>query len=212
VGVSSIDSRAPLGPEIVLASASPRRAELLRQIGLSFSIQPSTLDEDRPDLAASMDVPEELASRLALAKAREVAARLGRGLVVGADTLVVCEGSILGKPRDDDEALAFLSRLAGRNHRVVTGVAVVDAETGRDEAAVQVTTVQMRAFGREEAAVYVATGEPRDKAGAYGIQGCGALLVEAIAGDYSTVVGLPLTTLAGLLRRFGLDVWKAARP
>lgn len=199
-------------PEIVLASASPRRAELLRQIGLPFSIQPSRLDEDGPNLSASLEVPEELASRLALAKAREVAGRLRRGLVVGADTLVVCEGCILGKPRDDDEALAFLLRLAGRNHRVVTGVAVVDVETGRTEEAVQVTAVQMRPFGREEAAVYVATGEPRDKAGAYAIQGCGALLVEAIAGDYFAVVGLPLTTLAGLLRRFGLEVWKTARP
>ena len=198
--------------EIVLASASPRRAHLLRQIGLPFSIQPSALDEDGPDVPAGGGSPEERASRLALAKAREVAPRVGRGLVVGADTMVVCEGATLGKPRDDEEALAFLLRLAGRTHRVVTGVAVVDAETGRAEVAAQVAAVRMRPFGPAEAAAYVATGEPRDKAGAYAIQGRGALLVEAIEGDYFTVVGLPLTTLALLLGRFGLSVWDAARP
>lgn len=199
-------------PEIVLASASPRRADLLRQIGLSFSIQPSTLDEDGPGGLAGEGGPEDWASRLALAKAREVASRVGQGLVVGADTLVVCEGDVLGKPRDDEEACGFLLRLAGRTHRVVTGVAVVDAETRRAEVGVQVTSVRMRQFGQAEAVSYVATGEPRDKAGAYGIQGRGALLVEAIEGDYFAVVGLPLTTLAALLRRLGLDVWEAARP
>lgn len=211
MGAPSREPRAASGPEIVLASASPRRAALLRQIGLPFRIQPSTLDEDGPGGLTGGGAPEEWASRLALAKAREVAPRVGRGLVVGADTMVVCEGSVLGKPGDDDEARAFLLRLAGRTHRVVTGVAVVDAETGRAEVAGQVTAVRMRPFGLAEAAAYVASGEPRDKAGAYGIQGRGALLVEAIEGDYFTVVGLPLATLAALLRRFGLDVWDAAR-
>ncbi|HSB70246.1 MAG TPA: Maf family protein [Candidatus Methylomirabilis sp.] len=198
--------------EIVLASASPRRAHLLRQIGLPFSIQPSALEEDGPDVPAGEGPPEERALRLALGKAREVAPRVGRGLVVGADTMVVCEGTVLGKPRDDEEARAFLLRLAGRTHRVVTGVAVVDAETGRAEVAAQVAAVRMRPYGPAEAAAYVATGEPRDKAGAYAIQGRGALLVEAIEGDYFTVVGLPLTTLAALLGRFGLSAWDAARP
>ena len=200
------------GPEIILASASPRRADLLRQIGLAFSIQPSTLDEDGPSVLAPGETPERRAACLALAKAREVVARLRRGLVVGADTMVVCGEDILGKPRDDDEARAFLLKLAGRTHRVVTGVAVVDAETKQAEVAVQVTTVRMRPFGPGEVAAYIATGEPRDKAGAYAIQGHGSLLVEAIEGDYFTVVGLPLTVLAGLLGRFGLDVWKAACP
>jgi septum formation protein len=212
VGAPSPNSPAPSGPEIILASASPRRADLLRQIGLPFSIQPSSLDEDGPSVLAPGETPEERASCLALAKAWEVVARLTRGLVVGADTMVVCGQDILGKPRDDGEAGAFLLRLAGRTHRVVTGVAVVDAESKRAEVAAQVTTVRMRPFGPTEVAAYVATGEPRDKAGAYAIQGHGSLLVESIEGDYFTVVGLPLTTLAGLLRRFGLDVWKAARP
>lgn len=195
-------------PEIILASASPRRAALLRQIGLPFHLHPSALDEDG---TGSGTDPETRASHLALAKAQEVAAQLGRGLVIGADTIVVCEGVVLGKPRDKDEAQAFLLRLSGRTHQVITGVAVVEAETGRAEVAPTVTAVRMRAFDAAEAAAYVATGEPLDKAGAYAIQGRGALLVEEIEGDYFNVVGLPLTTLAALLRRFGLDVWDAAQ-
>lgn len=212
MGAPSPNSPATSGPEIILASASPRRADLLRQIGLPFSIQPSTLDEDGPSVLAPGETPEGRASCLALAKAWEVVAGLRRGLVVGADTMVICGQDILGKPRNDEEAVAFLLRLAGRTHRVVTGVAVVDAESKRAEVAAQVTIVRMRPFDPVEAAAYVATGEPRDKAGAYAIQGHGSLLVEAIQGDYFTVVGLPLVTLAGLLGRFGLDVWKAARP
>jgi septum formation protein len=196
-------------PDIILASASPRRAALLRQIGLPFVLSPSALDEDGADPEPN---PELRASRLALAKALEVASRHGRGLVIGADTIVVCEGRILGKPKETDEALAFLLRLSGRTHQVITGVAVVQAETGRAQVAIAVTAVRMRAFGPEEAAAYVATGEPLDKAGAYAIQGQGALLVERIEGDYFNVVGLPLATLAELLRRFDLNVWEAARP
>jgi septum formation protein len=157
------------------------------------------------------ETPEALACRLARAKAKEVAARVGRGLVIGADTIVVCDGIAYGKPRDAEEAQAVLLRLAGRTHQVITGVAVVEAETGRAEVAVAVTQVRMRAFDAAEAAAYVTTGEPLDKAGAYAIQGYGALLVEGIEGDYSNVVGLPLIMLATLLGRFGLDVWDPAR-
>lgn len=157
------------------------------------------------------EAPETLACRLARAKAEEVAARAGRGLVIGADTIVVCDGIAYGKPRDAEEAQAILLRLAGRTHQVITGVAVVEGETGRAEVAATVTQVRMRAFDAGEAAAYVATGEPLDKAGAYAIQGRGALLVEGVEGDYSNVVGLPVVTLATLLRRFGLEVWKAAR-
>jgi septum formation protein len=148
---------------------------------------------------------------VATAKAEEVAGRIGRGLIVGADTIVVCDGVAFGKPRDAAESQDMLLRLAGRTHQVITAVAVVDAETGHVEAATAVTTVRMRAFDAAEAAAYIVTGEPLDKAGAYAIQGRGALLVESIEGEYSTVVGLPLPTLAMLLRRFGLDIWDAAR-
>jgi len=197
--------------EIILASASPRRAALLAQIGFPFRVHPSALNEAGGPVHLGDKAPEALACRLARAKAEEVAARVGRGLVIGADTSVVCDGIAYGKPRDAEEAQAVLLRLAGRTHQVITGVAVVEAETGRAEVAVAVTQVRMRAFDAAEAAAYVATGEPLDKAGAYAIQGYGALLVEGIEGDYSNVVGLPLIMLATLLRRFGLDVWDPAR-
>jgi septum formation protein len=196
--------------EIVLASASPRRAALLRQIGLPFRAQSSDADEEPPERRRPHESPERFAVRLAVAKARAVAAQLGRGLVIGADTVVVGRGKLLGKPRDGREAHAFLLRLSGRRHRVATGVAVVDAGTGRVASGASTARVRMRAFGTAEAARYVATGEPLDKAGAYGIQGRGALLVEAIEGDYYAVVGLPLVLLAELLGRFGVDVWNAA--
>jgi septum formation protein len=196
-------------PEIILASASPRRAALLRQIGLPFRVQASRAGEDDSGRRACRESPEAYAMRLALAKAREVAGGLRGGLVIGADTVVVGHGALLGKPRDAAEAEAFLLRLAGRTHRVATGVAVVDAASGRSAAGASTTRVRMRAFDASEAARYVAGGEPLDKAGAYGIQGRGALLVEAIRGDYCTVVGLPLVLLADLLRRFGVDVWQA---
>ena len=199
-------------PEIILASASPRRAALLNQIRLPFRTHPSALgDDDEPQRVG--EHAEAYACRLALAKAREVAAALKQGLVIGADTVVTCDGQLLGKPRDRDEAQAFLLSLAGRTHQVITGVAVVEAATGRAEVDAAVTGVTMRPFDAEEAALYVATGEPMDKAGAYGIQERGALLVEGIQGDYFNVVGLPLALLAALLRRFGVEPWsmEAAR-
>ena len=198
--------------EIILASASPRRADLLRQIGLPFRVAPSAVDEDEHISSAAEAGPAELATRLALAKAQAVARELGRGLVIGADTVVVCDEAVLGKPRDAVEAQAFLLRLSGRTHHVITGVALVEAETGRAEVATATTAVRMRAFGAAEAAAYVATGEPMDKAGGYAVQGRGALLVAAIGGEYSNVVGLPLVTLAELLGRFGWTIWALERP
>jgi septum formation protein len=198
-------------PEIILASASPRRADLLRQIGLPFRIAPSAVDEDE-HLASATAGPEELAARLALAKAQAVAREFARGLILGADTVVVCDEAVLGKPRDAAEAQAFLLRLSGRTHHVITGVALVEAGTGRVEVATATTAVRMRPFDAAEAAAYVATGEPMDKAGGYAVQGRGALLVAAIEGEYSNVVGLPLVTLAGLLGRFGWKLWALEQP
>jgi septum formation protein len=194
--------------DIILASASPRRIALLAQIGLMARVRPSRLGDDGEAVQPG-ESPEAHATRLAEAKARDVAAELGRGLVIGADTIVVRDGRILGKPRDAAEAQRFLLSLAGRTHQVVTGVAVVEAATGVAVVEASVTAVTMRAFAASEAALYVATGEPMDKAGAYGIQGRGALLVERIAGDYYTVVGLPLALLGALLARFGVDPWRA---
>ena len=198
-------------PEIILASASPRRAALLAQVGLPFRVLHSTLEEDGAWPPVLGEDHEGRACRLALAKAQDVAARVMVGLVIGADTIVVCDGIAYGKPRDASEAHDILTRLAGRTHQVITAVAVVEAETGRVEIARSVTVVRMLPFELREVAAYVATGEPLDKAGAYAIQGRGALLVEGIEGEYSTVVGLPLPILARLLRCFGVDIWQAIR-
>src|SRR5512135_1802332 len=170
-------------PQIVLASVSPRRAALLEQIGVPFRTLPSTLGDDGETQLAG-EGAEACARRLALAKARDVARALTHGLVIGADTVVTCDERLLGKPRDPGEAQAFLLSLAGRTHQVITGVAVVEAATGRAEVDAAVTRVTMRPFDAKEAARYVATGEAMDKAGAYGIQERGALLVEGIQGDY----------------------------
>lgn len=193
-------------PEIILASASPRRIALLEQIGLPFRACPSALGDDGETPRAG-EAPRAYACRLALAKAREVADRLERGLVIGADTVVACGDQVFGKPRTQEEAVDFLVSLAGRTHQVITGVAVIEVETGRIEVDAAETAVTMRTFDVKEAARYVATGESTDKAGAYGIQGRGALLVDGIQGDYFNVVGLPLGLLAALLRQFGLDPW-----
>ena len=184
-----------------MASGSPRRRELLGRLGLEFVVVPSEIEE-RLDGAPT---PEVVAA-LALAKARAVAARVGDGVVIGADTVVVIDGVALGKPLDDADARAMLRRLRGREHEVVTGVALIDAASGREESAAEVTRVVMADVGDDVIDGYVATGEPLDKAGAYAIQGRGGALVAGFAGSYSNVVGLPLRLTAELLRRFEVEV------
>jgi septum formation protein len=180
---------------IVLASASPRREELLRQVGCEFAIIASEVEEDN-DRGLP---PVELAVAHALAKARDVAAKAPDDTVVGADTIVVLDGRVYGKPRDIADARRMLAELAGREHEVITGVAVVKGSRSWTDYAV--TAVRFRAFGAEEIERYLAGGEPLGKAGAYAIQGAGALLVEGITGCYANVVGLPLVTLDKLLGR-----------
>ena len=162
---------------------------------------PSDIDE-RLEGAPS----EETVAALALAKARAVAARVGHGVVLGADTVVVLDGVALGKPVDAEDARSMLRRLRARTHEVITGVAVVEAETGRAEATAAVTRVAMAEVGDDVIEAYVASGEPSDKAGAYAIQGRGGALVAGCLGSYSNVVGLPLAATARLLRRFGVEV------
>jgi septum formation protein len=145
-------------------------------------------------------------ARLALAKARAVAAREGEGVVLGADTIVVIEGAVLGKPAGPDEARAMLRRLRGRQHEVITGVAVVEARTGRAETVAVVSRVRMADYDEAAIEAYVATGEPLDKAGAYAIQGAGGALVAGLEGSFSNVVGLPLAETARLLAAFGVPV------
>jgi septum formation protein len=186
---------------VVLASASPRRRELLGRLGVTFAVIPSGIDERLEGPPST-----ETIAALALAKARAVAARVDDGVVVGADTVVVLDGVALGKPVDPGEARAMLRRLRGRTHEVITGVAAVEAETGRAEATGVVTRVTMAEASDEAIEAYVEGGEPLDKAGAYAIQGGGAALIAGFVGSYSNVVGLPLAETAALLRRFGVPV------
>lgn len=190
--------------ELVLASASPRRRQLLAQIGLAFRVRESDVDEG--PLLAGADDPRRLTRGLALAKAMAVGRREADALVLAADTVVVLDREILGKPRDADEAAAMLSRLQGRTHRVVTGVAVLDAATGRSRTAAEESRVTLRELSPAEIAAYVAGGEPLDKAGAYAVQGLGAVLVTRIDGCFYNVVGLPLALTADLLQDFGLSL------
>ena len=148
----------------------------------------------------------EAVARLALDKARTVASRVGEGVVLGADTVVVLDGRPLGKPLDPTEARAMLRRLRGREHEVITGVAVVDARTGRAESTAVVSRVRMADYDEAAIEAYVATGEPLDKAGAYAIQGRGGTLVAGLQGSFSNVVGLPLEETGGLLAAFGVPL------
>jgi septum formation protein len=174
---------------------------LLRRLGVPFEVVPSEVEEVL-DGAPS----EATVAKLALAKARAVAGRARDGVVLGADTVVVLDGEALGKPVDVADAAAMLRRLRGRPHDVITGVAVVDAATGRAETTAVVTRVVMADVSDQVIDAYAASGEPLDKAGAYAIQGRGGALVSEFAGSYSNVVGLPLTATARLLRGFGVEV------
>lgn len=193
--------------DLVLASESPRRASLLREIGLSPRTEAPRVPED----AIPGETPESHVSRLAAEKARTVAARIVPAtlatVVLAADTEVVLGNAVLGKPATPEEAVATLLRLAGREHRVVTGVHLIRPVLGGEASVTVSTTVRFAPFGEVEARRYAATGEGADKAGAYGIQGKGALLVEAIEGSWSNVVGLPLESLPGLFREIGWNLW-----
>lgn len=185
--------------QVILASQSPRRRQLLSQIGLEFSTQPSNFDEDSIPLTLP---PEEYVQRLAVGKAADIASRLKeKHLVIGADTTVVLEKSILNKPANKLEAKSMLERLSGKTHTVYTGIALVAAPEGIKISAFQKTDVTFRALQKEEIALYVDSGSPMDKAGAYGIQDdFGAVFVEHINGCYYTIVGLPLEMLYRKLR------------
>lgn len=190
-------------PHLVLASASPRRRQLLSQLGLDFITLPSEMEEE-----GYMDLPpKERVMALARAKAERVAQGLTDAIVLGADTLVVCQGQVLGKPATPQEAEAMLSFLSGKSHEVYTGIAVVKVPGMLLRQAWERTEVRFRQLTPREIKTYVATGEPLDKAGAYGIQGLGALLVESICGDFFNVVGLPLVRTVALLQEFGIDPW-----
>jgi len=186
---------------VVLASASPRRRELLRSLCPEFIVMPSEIDETLPP-----GPPAAAAERLALDKARAVAARVGAGVVLGADTIVVVGGEVLGKPATVEDARRMLKQLRARQHEVITGVAVVEAPSGRSETTAVVSRVRMADYGETEIEAYLASGEPFDKAGAYAIQGRGSALVAGLDGSFTNVVGLPLAETARLLGAFGVAV------
>jgi septum formation protein len=175
---------------IILASRSPRRIHLLHQIGLSFTVQESGVDEHISDGVA----PEEVVGRLSLEKANRVAERLHDGIVIGADTIVVLDGKILGKPSSKGEAISMLSKLGGKTHTVFTGFAMIDVVSKKSYVDYEKTEVTFRRLSIEEIECYVESGSPMDKAGAYGIQDdYGAVFVERINGCFYTVVGFPLS-------------------
>ena len=186
--------------QIILASQSPRRKELLGQMGISdFIIRPAVGEET----ASPGLTPAQLVEALSLRKGLEVASTAPGDLVIAADTVVAVGGQVLGKPHGKEEAVQMLTALSGRTHTVYTGVTLCrDGDVLTEHEATQ---VRFRPLTAREIEAYVATGEPMDKAGSYGIQGYGALLVEGIEGDYSNVVGLPVCRLGRMLARFGVD-------
>ena len=187
---------------IVLASASPRRKELLKNLGLTFTV-------DRAEATEILNIglkPAELAKSISLRKAQAAASRHADSIIIAADTFGVLDGVILGKPVDAHHASKMLAELSGRCHSVITGFTVIDSTTGRIVSRSVETRVYFRKLSRSEIGRYVKSGEPLDKAGAYAIQGLGALLVERIEGDYYNVIGLPLCALAEVLKRFGITL------
>lgn len=190
-------------PHLILASASPRRAALLSQIGLTYDVHPSDAVEPPPHVYANKPA-SEVTQELAFLKASSVAQHYDNGLIIGADTLVALDGELLGKPTDDAEAVAVLTYLSNRSHEVVTGVALIDASSGRKQVWAETTQVYFRKLQNNEITAYIASGEPMDKAGAYGIQGRGAAFVRRIDGCYFNVVGLPLASLVEHLSDFQL--------
>jgi septum formation protein len=185
-------------PRLVLASQSPRRAQLLGMLGLIFDVVPADIDETY----LPGEEPGAHAERLAREKAQLIAARHPDAIVVGSDTVVVVDGDVLGKPRDAADGVRMLMRLQARTHEVASGIAVVHGDAVRS--AVERVAVRFRHFDESFATAYVATGEPMDKAGAYGIQGYGATLVERIDGDYFAVMGLPIARMMQLLQGIGV--------
>lgn len=187
---------------IILASASPRRKDLLKQIGINFEIDPSNYQEER-----NLNLePHELAKYLSLQKAKDVAARHKNSIIIAADTFVVFEGKVIGKPSSKEEAREMLSKMSGKLHSVVTGFTIIDTGTNKIVSKAVETKIYFKNLNEEEINSYVDSKEPMDKAGAYAIQGLGGILIDKIEGDYYNVVGLPLAVLVEELKNFGIKV------
>jgi septum formation protein len=186
-------------PRLILASRSPRRAQILDAVEWPYEVGVAGVDET----FGASEGPTDYVQRLALAKAKAVAAKLEQGLVLGADTTVVIDGQILGQPADDDDARRMLRLLSGRWHEVLTGVALVRADgSGKSRVDHERTRVRFADLTDDEITWYIATGEPMDKAGAYGVQGKGALFIKEIEGDYFNVMGLPIRLVYQMSQMF----------
>ena len=186
---------------LILASASPRRQELLKLIGLPFVVRVADIDETMDLTRPAYDEVARVSRLKALAVERENP----EDVVIAADTIVVCEGKVLGKPRNEEDAFRILSLLSGRDHEVMTGMTVLRGDEIVTHT--EVTKIHFRQLHPDEIRAYIATGEPMDKAGAYGIQGGAALFADQMEGDYYNVMGLPVCRLAMILRSFGLPIW-----
>jgi septum formation protein len=191
---------------LILASSSPRRQELIRTFQLPVRIEVSHADETYAPNSAPEEIVESLALRKALAVTNNLASESINGIVIGSDTIVVYNNQVLNKPVDDEDAKRMLTMLQGHTHQVFSGIACVDLITGERLIKHRMTEVTMRELTTEQISRYIASGEPHDKAGAYAIQGIGALLVESIHGCYFNVVGLPLSLLSRMLGDLGVDV------
>ncbi|SDN59079.1 Maf family protein [Alkalicoccus daliensis] len=185
---------------VVLASQSPRRKELLTQAGIEFTVQPSVKEE----IYDPAETPDNIVASLALQKAEEVFAQHPEAVVIGSDTMVAIDGKMLGKPKDEEEAARMLKQLSGRTHQVHTGAAILSKE----DRTVFTETVQVTFYPLTESEIntYIQSKEPADKAGAYGIQGLGAVLVERIEGDYFSIVGLPVAKVVRALKKHGIQL------
>ena len=198
-------------PPVILASGSPRRIELLNALGLDFTAEPPAFDENSLiEMFPSLDADEKmggLVEKIAAEKAKSAAANFnGPGIFIAADTLVVLDGRALGKPSDEEDARRMLELLSGRTHKVATGICIFEKPGGSCRTSHVITEVTFKDLSNQEIENYLRSGEPMDKAGAYGIQGKGGLLVEGIRGCYYNVVGLPLPELYSMLREFGIDL------
>lgn len=198
--------------KIILASASPRRKELLEKIGLAFTTDPGNYPEELPsripnnkECSKELTV-EDLVKSISTGKAMIVGRKYRDALIIAADTIGVLRGKIIGKPKTEEEAKEMLQAMSGKSHRVITGFTILDSANHKMVTHAVETRVYFKKLSRDEIDRYVKTGEPMDKAGAYAIQGLGAVLVEKIVGDYYNVMGLPLSALATSLKEFGVNV------
>ena len=197
--------------KIILASTSPRRHGLAQEMGLEFDVVASSYEEDMTQNLP----PKELAMTLSYGKAKDVAKRFREGIVIGIDTFVVFDGKKLGKPKNKEDAFVMLKSFSGKWQEVYSGVAIIDRKTGNEARDCEVTRVKFRELSDDEIQKYIATGEPMDKAGAYGIQGLSSIFIERVDGCYFNVVGFPIYNVYKNLCKLGVNIfeydnWKAA--